>query len=526
MINLITPLFAVFFAILLSILFVILCDKFKMASVSFSSSYFLALPVFLSLWRLLGWAMGMRLALLFVLLTILLLLWIYRAELFKFCKQNQILLLKYLLLYLFIQIVVILFWSQSLVENAYSTVGSGHSPRYGNIALFIQLNDQVPLVGQNYSQSVLASLTSILFNQSPLWALNCWLAVSLSFLIFLANEFLDLFSLGKTHKIFALLILFLGNTAISLTHFLTLDSMSPFIISAYPDIILSIGSFLALVFFSKVLEVSYPGRFLFFIQFLVYYFWTMACVQNYYLLAFCMLTVFIQKLKKCKETFFYFTKISIIILVCLILARYSGGMFVDKSRIRDLPFSGMQTNAASAQSLMTFDVCLPMVKGNFSGWGTVCNSENDQLEKLRLTLMGMGWPLIAMLVVIFIFMKGQKNLLVTLSSVQRQVLILGGVCFFSAIFFAVPLNPGGYKWELSRFIAVGYFCAMLSLSIGICLLMKKKYMTTCLLIVILGLTGYGPVTSIYQRFHLNFYQGAGFPEKFRAILDFDHYTNN
>lgn len=61
------------------------------------------------------------------------------------------------------------------------SIGTLHSCRYVNIALWITENDRIPVLNQSYGQAVLGSISRLFGAENTNFTLTLWLAVSISF---------------------------------------------------------------------------------------------------------------------------------------------------------------------------------------------------------------------------------------------------------------------------------------------------------------------------------------------------------
>lgn len=124
-------------------------------------------------------------------------------------------------------------------------LASLHSGRYANIALYILEANYVPILGQNYLQSLLSTVVPFLTGHHwPLFSLYVWLCVSMIMLMIMLYGIFNLFQLSHARSCIGTAVLMFGNTALSLTHVVVIDSGSPLFYVGYTDSLVSVGTIL------------------------------------------------------------------------------------------------------------------------------------------------------------------------------------------------------------------------------------------------------------------------------------------
>ncbi len=127
-------------------------------------------------------------------------------------------------------------------------VGSLHSGFYTNIATYVFESKNMPVLGMNHSQSLLASGIMFLGFNNPFLALATWLGVSIFYLAILGYGLFRYFNFRVFPAIMGAFILLCGNFSLSLSHVLTIDSGSPWILCGYTDTILSFGTLFSFLY--------------------------------------------------------------------------------------------------------------------------------------------------------------------------------------------------------------------------------------------------------------------------------------
>ncbi len=249
-------------------------------------AYFFGLASFISLWRLLTFIglnarIGLYLALAGLLaLAVLALknkLWILKGLTLKNIFWLALILAGFWL-------IVCGLWLQVIpsVSLPFENFGSAHSVRYSNIAQYVFEQNDIPALNQNFGQALLASAPKFLGFQLNFLALNLWLTLSLFFLSLLIYGLLIYFGVSHKKSLIGAFIFLFGNTALSLTHVLSLDSNSPFGMSSYTDAACAVATFVIFlfVFYEFVKENHVPSRKLLLISFILGVYWNYAAPQS------------------------------------------------------------------------------------------------------------------------------------------------------------------------------------------------------------------------------------------------------
>ena len=163
---------------------------------------------------------------------------------------------------LLVGILILIYWMPSVDKlESYSTIGSLHSQRYAWISNYIKYCATIPVLGQNIGQSILAYMVGLIFTDSPYLFLFLWLLMSQIFLGFLVFGFINLYINNFKLSILGVLIFLFGNSALSLTRILTIDSGNPFVMNGYTDSLLGVASIFLLILYHNLAIKIYNYQF-------------------------------------------------------------------------------------------------------------------------------------------------------------------------------------------------------------------------------------------------------------------------
>ncbi len=145
--------------------------------------------------------------------------------------------------------VAILYYAHHLyynVENIsiWTSIGSAHSYRIGNIALFIKNNNRIPIVAQNYAQSLIASIFEMIgINYSNL-IIFLFSVISMTQVIFFyAGLLTSIFALKGFLLLIGTIFIVFGGETINKRIRISFDSGASdyWLIIGYPDTAISMG---------------------------------------------------------------------------------------------------------------------------------------------------------------------------------------------------------------------------------------------------------------------------------------------
>src|SRR6185436_7858143 len=139
-------------------------------------------------------------------------------------------------------------WWQPTTDtfNPFQHIGSIHSGRYANIALYIVDQGRVPRLNQPYGQSLLTATNLVLGAAHPIAALGSWVPTCLAFLALVLHGFFRRMLDGWAAACATFLVLF-GSIPLSADHLLVLDNGSPVAMMGYADAISGAATLLLVV---------------------------------------------------------------------------------------------------------------------------------------------------------------------------------------------------------------------------------------------------------------------------------------
>jgi hypothetical protein len=151
-------------------------------------------------------------------------------------------------------LLVLLYWVSGAPDPVrhWYHLGSCHGPRYANIAVQVFQENRIPIYGQDYEQSLLASIPSFFRVGHPLLGLYAWLCLSIAAMMSLTYGFFRTFRLSQRGSLGAALLLMGGNTALSLILVQVVDNGFPLLLSGKVDLVRSAGSFFVFLAWLKV----------------------------------------------------------------------------------------------------------------------------------------------------------------------------------------------------------------------------------------------------------------------------------
>ncbi len=497
-----------------------------------SMSYFMGMSIFLSLWRCIAFIfkeaqISLIVAICIIFVISLFALLKFKDTLSRYCisiylskkKFMSIVIIISSLFYLF----SILYWLWPYKEiDIYSMVGSLHSGRYASVANFVVDNNFIPRINQNYGQSMLVAVSLFAGQNMPLLALNLWLSNSLIFLTMMVYGLFIKLLVNKYMALFGTIIVMLGNTALSLTHVLVIDSGSPLILNGYTDTIFSIGSFIIFLFFLNGLCRNKINSSPLFYALLVmlYISWGISAPQNIILSILSILVIIPFIFKK----LYSFKMPIIIIFASAIISCMFGGMLTPKSMQDNINIPGLMS--VSTQKNSGIRPILPHHYGAAGTWKFGGASENtlikeqivnlkheidnkeffsaatilydlyyqaerNFIDSFRITF----FPVLGILGLIYFLIRRKidyENY--TLIKIFLIFGILTFCCGFSIAFF---IQKSGYKWELSRFMILGYSIGLFAFAIVVDAFIKNMHSSKKILICagIIFLMTIGPITN-------------------------------
>jgi hypothetical protein len=528
-------------------------QKGKGTSLIVSCSYFLGMAFFLSIWRTFSFITNNAvISLLGTLISSIITIYFFGKQTYKPFFFEFLVLVKskcVLLISLFIFIFVVLFWVGPFeVLSPFTIIGSLHSPRYSNFATYILEFNRIPVLGQNYGQSMLAAIPMIIGFNSPLLSLNIWLSITLIYFTFLVYSMCLHFNFTIKFAILATFIILFGNTAISIFHILCIDSGSPFILNGYTDSIGSIGTFIVVFFFLKnAFFTNAAGSTISkketILLFSLSVYWNIAAPQNSMFFGAIIGLFLLYTIKKRRSIFKPF-KTLILFLAFSCIGIVEGGMYTPPILKEKIGLPGMMEIGEKGIGI---NPGIPFYIGFVDAWEygnknvllqgskikhqlklssmvILIISVSDQLITNGLKVI--FWPLFGILgLFIMIKLNHLKNGNLLSKQLESDYNILSFIAF-SVFLIGLLLNSfisiSGYKWELSRFLIIGYFLGMFCLVISLNFLFRKRVLSKVGIYFFVILITIGPVVNSFANIFANIFYTKNsntFFEKINVLIN-------
>jgi hypothetical protein len=468
-----------------------------------SASYFMGVTLFLSIYRILTMILSNAFLALMISLFLSFLLIIYHIINSKIWKSIKVNLLniknaKKLLIYItsvfLLGLFIFFYWSESNfnVSDPFATVGTLHSIRYSNISKYIVHTNNIPLLNQNYGQSLLSTIQLFFIEKGSLFSLIFWLVSSIHFLLIGTFGVLKFFKLNNLKSILGTSIILFGTSSISLVPTLTIDSGSPFFFNGYSDTIVSIGSFL--IFFYWYIEnvknlFFNASKKTFIFLFILFFGWNIFAPQNivFGILVFLVIIfrIIINKSPHKKNVILIFLSI----LFFAFIGSNAGGMLANSNLIKPIPIKGSMI-VMNSEKKISFLPALPYCIYNGKNWeqtersfgqsDTIKQSISNFISRSTLTnfieliyrifwlvetnfwimLKVLGIPIVG-IIGLFYYLKNKNINLGLLYLFEFTI-----SCIFMGIFISFFLQVSNYKWELTRFLIPGVFLGLISFIIS------------------------------------------------------------
>jgi hypothetical protein len=400
---------------------------------------------------------------------------------------------------------ILLFWlpDNSSPDNPFSIIGSLHSVRYAWVSNYISECGHIPVIGQNTGQSILSFMGGI-SGKRPYFFLFLWLYTSVFFLSVFIYGIVGLYENRARLVLLAVLIFMMGNSALSITHVLVIDSGSPFALNGYTDSLFGVFSVLMLLLFHAHLQKGMTNILPTFIVV------TLICVANFftapqnmlYIFALIPLLILIAKISNTgmKVPIFWGS----VLVFSALMAIPQGGMLTPKVMQTALDIPGLMSVQGYAGSQVKYRgvKVMPGTPFHFGsaneGWssgqlsflkeaqGYAANWKKNFFkivwifEQIFFTsLRVLFFPIVGIVVLFIMYRRNPdhvelKQKTITLPS-YKVFYIFGGYTFIIGFIIEFSLMINGYKWELSRFLIPGMTIGMLGVSLCALTLFNKRW---------------------------------------------------
>lgn len=494
--------------------------------------YFSGLTVFVSCWRLLEIVLGSAKISFFISLfacATAALLFLKKTPFLKSFNLKQIISLAPLAL--LIQAFCTTLWSRENAEHAFSTVGSGHSPRFANISLFIVDTDKIPVLGMNYVQSLLSGFPEYFGQRFPLLYLTLWLGLSLFVVGMMTYHLLKWFGLSRAFSVIGSIFVLFGNTALSLSHYLVLDTGSPFAAAGYSDSLHSLGM---LIFFSLLIsnlwsqsdQILSPKIAILMIANL--YASTIMAPQNIFVILALVGLLFLGALffKPRNQTRIKNFLLVILFIGLSLLAGTRFGGFLTPNHLHETALIAGVQHLTDQKIEVHFDPYIPYHLGNYRGWGAVSpdsslfvegESIGIFLEKFTDRILNsvkvMFFPFFGFLLILF-FLRSHSAL--------RSLVFLTAMALFCGFVLVWSFGVCDSKWPQARFFMPGVYLGMLCFVLVVAKLKRTSsdILRTLFLAGICVFACSGPYSTAYPVLHDNFTDRVGFKMRLKWLVEY------
>ncbi len=306
-------------------------------------SFFLGNTLFLLIYRGLGYVMNnarMALAGTFVISIFILFFWRNRIVEFLRCFESWDMLKIAAAVLVFILTGVIYFCIfNDYTEESFSVwtcLGTPHTARTTNIAVYIYQNNRIPILGQSYAQALFISIIELLGIHYSYIALYIYsvFCVTCSF-FFWIGILQSVFHITFWIAILATLLIFLGGECLSTKRLLLQDSASGAIsqFAVYPDIAISSCLFVQFVFWGLRYihqEIAFRGIMIFLV--IAAFAWVSAGIQFTVLSFGLMIVALLISVIQGNEVTGWMGLVLIFTLATVLFSQM-GGMLVSKKKI-------------------------------------------------------------------------------------------------------------------------------------------------------------------------------------------------
>jgi hypothetical protein len=507
-------------------------------SLRIGASYFIGIAFYISLIRTLSTALNRADWAVWITLLFSISIFIgFKKRLFLFLRE---LLSKKSVIYvilgwiLYAPLLFIYLYPRSYKLDDFSHTWTLPYVRYSWFSNLISECKFIPVIGQNYGQSILSFMGGEISGKSPYLFLLLWFFSSIIFLGAFFYGFLNLYEKRPWLILSAALLMLFGNTALSITHVIVIDTINPFALCGYTDVLFGVFSVLMLLLFYAEFqkrENNFLPLFIVVALIIVTNFFT--APQNIIYLSMSVPVLFFNSLrakKNMSEPIFW----TFALVVAALVAIPQGGMLTPKfmqSRLYPVlltTFVGPESNSGIRFFLGT-PFHINGVLGMGAPGGGVGEGQLAFLKEVfiymkdwKANLMPIAWiteqifftslrvlffPIIGILALFFMYKRGDNADLAKRTiaiPTYKSLWILGAYTFIFGFFISFTFKIEGYKWELIRLLIPGVTFGMLGFSMYLLNILKRgKRYSRYLFIFILCFVICGPMWALLSSFAMN-----------------------
>jgi hypothetical protein len=379
-------------------------------------------------------------------------------------------------------------WWQPTTDavGPFQHLGSIHSGRYADIALYIADAGRVPRLSQPYGQSLLTATNLVLGAAHPVAALSSWVATCLAFLTLVLHGFFRhvLDEWGASCATF--LVLF-GSLPLSTRHLLVLDNGSPVAMMGYADAVSGVATLvLVVVWWSGWRVAQLPSRALV-LPAVVAFAWTMSAAHDIVVLAPAVALDLAIAVARRTRSAGRIVTLSIVLAAGTVVGALHGGLFLPAQLEETIIAPGTSSLATGSEPLVSFDPRLLFgeYRHDRHEWmmraaGPETRSSADELTMgLIFALRLVFFPLlgIVMLAVVLVLRRREPAVSAGFPPIawwNAQAAVALAIGFGIAFFLAMR----GLKWPLARFMVPGAVMGLASLALAVGTLLPARVPAT------------------------------------------------
>jgi hypothetical protein len=512
-------------------------DAIEFKKMRFLLGYIAGLSFFFSFWKLTDFLFQSAKISFFISLIPLIFLTLIQLRAQKFAWksliQNGVF---FLFLACLVQILCTTFWSREIFTGAFSTMGSGHSPRFANITFHTIEIDRIPIFGLNYVQSILSAGPMYFGGSSPLVYLSLWLGLSMTIFTLLTYFIFRWFKLSVLMALLATFFVGFGNTAASINQYLVMDTGSPYFLASYSDTLHSIGILLLIliILFSllfkneKVLDAPSLIK-LYFTLGTLFFMNTLLAPQNIVVILAIFGVLFLyfffskSTTKKFKKIYSFST---LILLFTFLIGSQSGGFLTPTSKHDPAELPGIEHFKTSSVTPV-ISLSIPYHLGSFRNW-QMAESSNDPFfnqNESTITLIQKFFHILLKSIFVMFFPVLGLLLVYFRQSVflpVRFFLIVSLIAFLCGIILVWPVNFYGSKWAFTRFFIPGVYFSQICFCLGLYSVVSKLKISRQVLIMssITVFACWGPFNNFISIVYENFTNTVVFENRLQSIVDY------